>query len=298
MIRRILILIFAVSSMNVFADMGEGTRGGADDIGLEFQSMLNMALIQLKSMPDLHAKIKHLKLESLYKPGGARAITIDEVQKLRIDGKEQDCVATSDWSDNITRITRGRWKEIVSIRLKMGIALHEALVLKKLEFTGQYPISGKFLANLGLDPSALISGNPLPSTLIGKVMTIHCKFDKPWRISGGDRVKELYLVYDGKIGIQDPTLVLLYNTDMGLPAMGPQTEEFRLDSDTPKNIQYRPIPSSSIAIDLLQFDFANLKIGLKGRGKVTLYAEPKRGFNVIRPVYDLQCQITDAPPEI
>lgn len=294
---RILMLFFIFSSSAAFAFREEGTRGGGDDIGLEFQSKLSLALEDLKSMGDLYAQVKDLGLESLYSPGHARAITIEEAQTLSIDGKSQDCVATSDLSDFITRITRARWKEIVSISVKKAIALHEALVLREVERTGQYPISGPYLARLGIDSSALISGNPLPSTAIGKVLTIDCKLEKPLRVSAGDRIERIYLVFDGKKGIQDPAFIAVYNTDDGLPPLGDLTSEFLLDSDTPKNIQYRPGQGKNTGVDLLTFDFKALVLGAKGRGRMYMYAEPKRGYNVIRPVYDLQCKITDSPPE-
>jgi hypothetical protein len=98
------------------------------------------------------------------------------------------------------------WQALTSLRLKEGIALHEALVLKKIESTCQYSLSGKFLARFGIAADSLLSGNPFPSVGPGKVLTIDCKPRKSWDMKGS-RLLELFLVFDGKRGLQDPVRV-------------------------------------------------------------------------------------------
>jgi hypothetical protein len=281
----------------------EGTRGGGDDIGLEFQSELNAALNAIKaSDPELEAQIAGLGLDTLYAAGGARALVIDDAQKLVVDGALQDCVAVSDTSTLVTTITRARWHALTSLRLKEGIALHEALVLKKVEATGQYSLSGKFLARFGIAADSLLSGNPFPSVGPGKVLTIDCKPKKSWDMKGS-RLLELFLVFDGKRGLQDPVLVAKYDYDVGLPG-GPDAFEAELDSDTPGKVLYRiggsldnSFSSYTISLDAISFDFKALTLGATGNGIAADHFTPRRGFNQTPVTHDLNCKITNTPPK-
>ncbi|MGZ3656583.1 MAG: hypothetical protein ACXVCS_13570 [Bdellovibrionota bacterium] len=281
----------------------EGTRGGGDDIGLEFQGELNAALDEIKaSDPSLEAQVANLQLDTLYARDGASALVIDEDQKISVGGKVQDCVAVSDTSTMITTITRARWNDLKSLHLKEGIALHEALVLKKVEATGQYPISGKFLAHFGIAADSLLSGNPFPSTALGKVLTVDCKPRKPWNIKGMP-VNELFLVFDGKRGLQDPALVASRTINPTLPG-GPESYQATLDSDTPGKITYLigysfdgSFSSWAVNLDYITFDFKALTLGAVGNGVATEHVVPVRGISVTPVTHSLSCKITNNPPK-
>lgn len=289
-----------------FAAHGEGTRGGGDDMGLEFQGLLDAALNEIQAGGGaLQAQVVGLHLDTLYGPGGARALMTPDLQTVTVDGVTQDGVASSDTGSLLTLVNRARWKDIVSIHLRQGIALHEALVLKQIESTGQYPISGKYLAQFGLLAESLITGQPLPVTTKDHILTVECTPTKFWRVDAGDDVAKLYLVFDGSKGLQDPVVVITYHTGIGLPPMT-STLNAALDSDTPGKILYRMgedvmdahgvIEFGPASLAALSFDFKALKLGSVGHGVATDHVEARRGISVLRPAHNLNCKVTDQPP--
>ena len=266
--------------------------------------MLNAALDEVQAAGgDLWTDLSNLHLDSIYDPGSAQALVVDETQTVVVGNVSQDCVATSDTVSMITRITRSRWKDIASLHVKEGIALHEALVLKRIEGTGHYPISSKFLARFGIAPASLLSGNPEPSVGLGKVLTVQCKPKARWRVDAGDDVKNLYLVFDGTRGLMDPALVVTYRTDSGLPPLLDSIEA-TLDSDTPGKINYRIGASlgggfaiSPLSLSFLTFDFKAMTIGTAGNGSASEKVQAMRGIDRTPVTHDLSCLITDSPPK-
>lgn len=247
----------------------ESSAGGGDDIGLEFQSLISRALSVTKTLdPKLFSELSQFNLEQVYSPSGARALVIDEIQSLAIDGKSQDCVAVSDPDTRSTTITRSRWQQIKSTHLKQAIALHEALVLLKIEQTGRYPYSGRFLGLFNLASESLISGT-LDLKTPKETLAIHCTPTRYWRVNAAASVAKLYLVFNGKNGISDPTLILAYRIDQGIPG-GNDAQRAHLDSEDSGKIVFLGGESlngsrlSWMTIEKLTLNFNKLSVGTKG----------------------------------
>lgn len=135
----------------------DGTRGGGDEIAIEFQSDFFKALKVVESKNvELTKKIDNIDTVSLL--GRAHILTVDEGLKITFDGVTQSSVATNDPASGTILVNRSRWEAIKSQTIREGIALHEVLSLGGIERTGQYPISGQYVAYHGLDLIMLISG--------------------------------------------------------------------------------------------------------------------------------------------
>ncbi|MEN0058239.1 MAG: hypothetical protein AAGB31_05350 [Bdellovibrio sp.] len=116
-----------------------GTRGGGDEVGLNFQATAAAALSYLdhSSLSPVQLGATKAALEN------ARYIVVDEALFASVAGAsyKQNSVALNDKKTRIIYINRERWKALKKPLEKMQIALHELLGLVGLEGTGDYKIS-------------------------------------------------------------------------------------------------------------------------------------------------------------
>lgn len=136
--------------------LGTETHGG-DEIGLEFHRAVKAALEDIQANhPDLYEQIRGLNLDS-FKP---KVMVVEKPLVVTVNGVRQSSVAvnTSGKGKDLVQVNRPRWRGIRNPVLMRGVALHEVLCLKKLEKTGEYPISGVYVQRAGLKPSSLGTG--------------------------------------------------------------------------------------------------------------------------------------------
>lgn len=132
-------------------------RGGGDDVGLEFQSAFITALRTIQTRDSGLAKKIH-DLDATSVLVGAHILAVDSDLKVTSNGVTQDSVATNQPSTETILVNRSRWHAIQNPIIKQGIALHEILSLRGIEWTGQYPISSQFVAYTGLRSDVVVSG--------------------------------------------------------------------------------------------------------------------------------------------
>ena len=285
----------------------ESSAGGGDDIGIEFQSLIIRALDEISTLdPKLSAKLKPLGLESIYAPGSGQALVIDEEQELTVEGKKQSCVALSYPDKMKTTITRKRWESIKSIHVKQAIALHEALVLKKIEGTGHYQLSARYLSYFNLAGESVVTGVPdLKKT--SAPLAIHCAPSDLWKIDSGTSVKNIYVVFNGKKGLSDPTIYFRFATERGLPGFGLTAQKGHLDQEDQGKLSFLGGESylvggriSPLKLDKITLGFSKINIGSKGMATATVRddsekapgLEPAQG-----PSYRLNCFVINELPK-
>lgn len=132
-----------------------GVGGGGDDIALEFQQYAAQALKDIQAQPETFGKYS-LK-EILATLSDIQVVIVDE--SLDIETKEliQNSVAVNIPEKNLIFVNRVRWGAVEDVRMRKAISLHEVLSLKKVEQTGYYPVSSKYLNSLGVNSKALAS---------------------------------------------------------------------------------------------------------------------------------------------
>ena len=128
--------------------LGTNSGGGGDEVGLDFQRTLQSALEGLRN----HSS---KTFSSLEKQGiaavvdQAKIIVLDEDLEASIKGYTQNSVAVNLPEMKTILVNRQRWNNVLDSKIKEGIALHEVLSLMKLESTGNYAISSKYVTAKG-----------------------------------------------------------------------------------------------------------------------------------------------------
>jgi len=209
-------LAFLLTSLISLPAMAEGTsiRGGGDELALDFAITLRAAVAEVRErFPTWGTELDLAGLEAA--PDRTTIFVTSAALVVPAGGGEQESVAANDPSSRTIWINRSRWEGISNGRIRRAIALHEFLSLEKIEGTGRYPYSLRFLAG---GEATLLSGQEAPSPANWQHLRFRCntrgKFAKPsggtlsslggsiavqssWRIAG--RVFELryaLLAYD------------------------------------------------------------------------------------------------------
>lgn len=137
------------------AEGGGMDGGGGNDVGLEVRLAFESAARQFK-LPPLDIANDSIKaITPLFEE--TQIIATNEKLFVNIAGSEQECVAKSFPDKKIVLVNITRWKQIKDDLIKESIALHEALVIARVERTGYYPISRVFLQVLGIGSTAVLS---------------------------------------------------------------------------------------------------------------------------------------------
>jgi hypothetical protein len=148
-------IIFCVAAFVFCTGLRSGQdRGGGDEIGLEFVAIAQSTLADLqKNQNFLYEQIKSKNLDEILV--NMRVMTVDTSLKVSVGPVTQDSVAVNDRKDQTILVNRQRWHAIRDVRVKAGIVLHEILSLAGLEETGFYPISSRYVNDLGISSEAI-----------------------------------------------------------------------------------------------------------------------------------------------
>lgn len=123
--------------------------GGGDEVGLEFQKVLQDVLEEVRvQMPALFEVLKNKNLQGL--AANLKIVVADDELNVGYMAYIQDSAAANLPETLTILVNRKRWLAITDYKLKKAVALHELLSLAKLESTGSYSLSSKYLADQGL----------------------------------------------------------------------------------------------------------------------------------------------------
>ncbi|RYZ97950.1 MAG: hypothetical protein EOP11_21330 [Proteobacteria bacterium] len=104
----------------------------------------------------------------------AQIFVVEDSLLVTLDGSIQSSIATNDPDKLLIRINRMRWERLKDERLKEAVALHEVLSLRRIERTGNYAQSARYLEAFGISPW-LISGTKEDPSLDPKPKKMSCE---------------------------------------------------------------------------------------------------------------------------
>lgn len=159
-----------------------GVGGGGDEIALEFQQYAAQALKDIQSQPEAFQKYSLKEISSIL--SDIQIVVVDESLDVETNELIQNSVAVNIPDKNLIFVNRARWKAVEDVRMKKAISLHELLSLKKIEQTGYYPFSSKYLNSLGVSSKALVS-----SLQVNRLRQIQAQNPA---IKAGDVLKQVY----------------------------------------------------------------------------------------------------------
>lgn len=135
---------------------GGNTGGGGDEVGLDFQRALQNSLENMRTkMPELYQSLEKHQLDDV--ATSAKIIVVDEALNVEVKDLLQTSVAVNLPESSTILVNRSRWNALTDNKLKESIALHEILSLKKVESTGSYPVSSKYISREGTSSKKLES---------------------------------------------------------------------------------------------------------------------------------------------
>lgn len=166
---------------------GKAVGNGGDEIGLEFQNAAIRAVNEAVAYGLLEsAQGVELRALSL-----SATILVTDNPLGSVRGRyEQESIAINIPEQTTVLVNRFRWQEATNDRLREGLALHEVLSLRGLEGTGNYRISGAYLARFSLSLQDL---QPLPK-------------DEQWIVNCSDYNNSLFTVVGLRGGRQRMTI--------------------------------------------------------------------------------------------
>jgi len=151
----IFLMAMLVSATTFAATSKQGKEGGngGDEVGLELQMAVATAMTRIQNMDQvMYAKIAK-PVEAALKR--ASFVAVDDALDVRVKDLIQNSVAINFPDTGLVMVNRSRWNAIPDTNLMEGIALHEILSLAKLEQTGTYPYSSKYVAMLNVHAGKL-----------------------------------------------------------------------------------------------------------------------------------------------
>lgn len=126
---------------------GSSTRGGGDEDGIGFRATLRAAFAELKNLSPMFPELDFVELER--KLDHLHVVVVEAPLAVEKDGLEQDSAAVNTPDQELIEVRRQRWLGIQDLRIKQAVALHELFSLVKLEKTGEYLYSSRFLEKFG-----------------------------------------------------------------------------------------------------------------------------------------------------
>lgn len=128
----------------------DGTRGGGDDVGVEFSATARLVLDEIKSK--YASEFPELNLNEVEKTiNRAKFMVSEHPLSVLLEKFEQQSVAVNDPGNQTITINRSRWKELRDDLTRRTVAFHEVLGLMGLEGTGTYTLSARYQALRILD---------------------------------------------------------------------------------------------------------------------------------------------------
>lgn len=153
----IVTLSLLATSSNAFAWK---ETGGGDEVALDFQRAFSSAVKAVQE-----GKITgSFTAENLQQTArDSRILVVEDALLVTLDGSIQNSIATNEPAKGLIRINRNRWNSLRDERLKEAVALHEVLSLRRIERTGDYTYSARYLEAYGLSPWLISGAKPDPS---------------------------------------------------------------------------------------------------------------------------------------
>jgi hypothetical protein len=149
-----------------------GTAGGEWHVGnsgnptaLDFAKSAQAAIQVVDADPLDYPGVQNSNLENILE--NAHILVSEIPYYVNQDGVQQRAAAVNYQDSDLIVIDQELWSEIGDLSIKKALALHEVLGLAGLEQTGDYPISEKYLASLGVKCTQELcapeetEGNPL-----------------------------------------------------------------------------------------------------------------------------------------
>lgn len=130
------------------ATAGRFFRGG-DATALEFIQRAQTAIDTLKHNPALYPELKGVDLDATL--ARAQVVVTDAPLMVDVHGVKQVSVAANQSTTNEIFLNRSRWEAIGVWQIKNAVALHEILGVAKVENTGVYNVSQRYLNKLGVN---------------------------------------------------------------------------------------------------------------------------------------------------
>lgn len=140
----------------IYLSVGGNSGGGGDDVGMNFLKTIRDAIENLRRlMPEDYQLIQKNNIEKIV--SNVKIIVVDENLGVRHKGYIQNSVAVNLPQTRVILVNRTKWNAINDMRMREAIAIHEVLSLEKIESTGKYSISAKYLHLQGSSDLELIT---------------------------------------------------------------------------------------------------------------------------------------------
>jgi hypothetical protein len=170
------------------ASAGRILKGG-DPTAIEFIQSADDAIRAVEQNPALFPEIKGHPLSAILQH--AKILVTEQVLMVEKNGVQQESVAVNWASPDTITINRSRWEAIKSWQIKDAVALHEVLGLAKIENTGIYSVSHRYLDLPGvycksgvcsneIENSAFDVESPVDGTKVSGTIQIHGLAGSKW----------------------------------------------------------------------------------------------------------------------
>lgn len=149
----IAILLMTNAAFAAIPMEGSGVRGGGDELGLQFSVAAQAAILEAGRLDAGLAAV--LQSADAGKIAATMEVIATDAPLVEFSkGSYQEFVAINEPARGRVYVNRDRWAALGEIG-RRGIALHEVLSLARLEETGRYDHSARYLALLGADTAVL-----------------------------------------------------------------------------------------------------------------------------------------------
>ncbi|MGZ3796229.1 MAG: hypothetical protein ACXVB1_07690 [Pseudobdellovibrionaceae bacterium] len=161
---RIFILLFLLvgsfsSAATKSADGGSVGNGG-DPIGLDFLQNANKVIEDVLAEIHLYPEIKNIDLRATIKE--IKVIVTDETIWVTINGQKQISTAVNYSDTKTVLINRTLWNKIPTREQKLSLVFHEVLGLVRIESSGDYSVSKRYLSSNFENSELIITRMPFP----------------------------------------------------------------------------------------------------------------------------------------
>lgn len=166
-VKRMIFLAALLIAQTAFADWYVGNGGNPD--ALDFLKNAQTAIAAVQSDPIRYPQVENLDLDILL--DDSQLLVSESPLYINEDNVRQEVAAINFRNPNTIVLARDLWRSIQDPSIKKALALHEVLGLAGVEDTGQYFVSEKYLASLGVnctqdlcvpqapDPNGLLAAN-------------------------------------------------------------------------------------------------------------------------------------------
>lgn len=160
--RIFILLSLLVGSLTSAARTHDGgsVGNGGDPIGLDFLQNANKVIEDVLGEIHLYPEIKNVDLRATLKD--IKVIVTDETIWVSIKGQKQISTAVNYPDTRTVILNRNLWNKIPTREQKLSLVFHEILGLVRLETSGDYSISKRYLNRNFENAELLITHKPQP----------------------------------------------------------------------------------------------------------------------------------------